>query len=272
MIQSRVNFNDLVKHLVPGSILAAGVWYLYRPTLFKIFPFIIENVAAWGHQIKLFTFVIVSIVFGIFIHSLSDIAVIMVTEDDGEPGISSVEKFFFYALRIYGYFFSFSYMKDPRVVAIDRYLSSGRSHIFDGVHKSWGLVDNQEILTNKGKVIAHQHIINRLRAHSQQSMEAEKTLSDHLYFTCSVYLSVLILFAMSLVSTFVDLISNFSWFRSFTVASIIIVLLYVASVISTYVLKRRISHYYRQAMTLAVHFYLEKDLPRTINCTASRNT
>lgn len=259
MFFPKLNFSDAARNLVPGFIVVAGGWYLYRPFLLKTFPFIIEDVLAWNSQTKIIICFLLCLVIGIFYDSISDVAVAVLSEDFEEEDEWGLNTVILKIVKAYAFLFSFKLMKDPRIVAVNKYLNSNRRQHFTKLHNEWGLVHEEEIKSDIGKTLAHQHIVSRLRAHSEQSAELERALTNHLHFTCTVYLSVITLFGLSVTSFFVDIGNGFRYFGSMFIVLTIICFVYVASVAATGVLKKRISYYYIQIMTLALHFYIESE-------------
>lgn len=257
MFSAKVNLSDVARNLVPGFIVVAGIWYLYQPFLQKLVPFIIIDIIAWSSQTKIIFCILLCLIFGFFYDSISDTAVPVIADIANKKEDVSLNLIVFCLVRAYAYMFSFSFITDPRVASISKYLDSVRNIDFKQMCLEWGLVSNDEIENDDGKILAHQHIVTRLKAYSELSSEAERVLTNHYQFTCSIYFSVLTLFGLIMTSFIVDILDNFKYFGNIIRVLALIALVYICCLSATTIVKKRTKYYYLHILTIALHFFME---------------
>lgn len=272
MIKSEFTFRRFLDTFVPGFIVVIAIWYLYKPYINKFFPTIVldptpntNNIMAFSSEMKLVVLLIISIFVGILVNHFADIPVAFMYKHPSNKRHNIIKHAlisFMGRFLIYRFFA----MTDPRVVAIDRYMQSKRSGLFNKMLKKWigsncsKLKDNDE-----EKIIIHQHLCTRLRIINPFTEKIYNGCYSEVIFASStlmsliiIFISTLILLALNIYHDLYDIASDFSLkFIETRHIILILILEYALLLIMTYSVIRTFRHFSSQIITLTFHVFLK---------------
>jgi hypothetical protein len=159
MIKDTFSIEDLLEIFVSGGIVMLGAWYLNRAALFEYFPAIAQDVNSMGDSKlggKAVVFVILVMFAGVIITHIFDAVLPLIIENHRIRRTKGliIKKLFSYALLIV----SAPTMRDPRAIAIERYLNSNRKDWFLKMVQAWAHSDERRLVSYDEKIVVHQHI------------------------------------------------------------------------------------------------------------------
>ena len=256
----------LLEIFVAGGIVILGAWYLNRPVLFEYFPAIAQDVNAMGESKlggKALVFVILVLFAGVIITHLFDAVLPLIIENHrirGAKGIK-IKKILSYLLLIV----SAPTLKDPRAVAIDRYMNSPRRDWFLQMAMDWSKTDEHKLQEHTEKVIVHQHLVNRLRVHSEDSRKVLQDAYQQLTFAGSIFIAVLLLLPFTGLAFWSQTLVDNTKYKVYSSAQLwyFLATIWFFSALSCYSLKRRARNFYSQVVTIAIHFHDQSKSPGT---------
>lgn len=254
VLKAEITFERILGTFVPGALFMLGTWYLHRPFLLKYFPYIAgdpsESGAVIGKEVKTILFVIAALSLGLTFNHFSDIIVVCLFKDDAmsEKSTRRIRRIVRACWRLIG----FTYNNDPRTRSITRYLQSPRKERFLKMMTCWASTDEKQLERPNESIIAHQHVLFRLRVLSGDS----RKLLDEAQFPVTFSASLVCAFASLLPIALLSVATSASLDKGFRVylvgASFGI---YVATVLSSYSLKRQFRHFCHYVLTLALHCF-----------------
>lgn len=254
MLKSEITFERILGTFVPGAIFVVGSWYFLRPFLLKYFPYVAGDPvgpdAVLGKEIKIILFIIGAFSLGLIFNHFSDIFIVALFRDESLTGKSLRRSrlLFRHVMRLTGN----SFNTDPRTRAVNRYLGSQRKERFLRMMSHWAGTDEKLLEEPGEKVIAHQHIIFRLRVLSEESRKLLYEAWFPVVFSSSIVCSLASLVPVSLVALLTSTFLS-KGFKQYL--GIPVILLYLAVILSTYSLKRQFRHFCQYSLTLAMHFH-----------------
>lgn len=245
--------------LIPGALFLIGVWYIHRPFLLKYFP----NLAGDPTQseiinteFKAVIFVVVAFSTGMLLNQLSDIGVVLLFREDPMSTRPSSK-----ARRVGRFLWRFivfnRYALDPRQRSVSRYLRSPRRQRFLKMMKDWAATDEQNLNTLGGEVIiAHEHIIYRLRVLSEMSRRMIENMWLPVIFSASMLAAFVLLLPVIALSPGTSyLIGESLDTRFWLIRGALVLFVYAGAALSSYSLKRQFRHYCHYVLTLGLHLH-----------------
>jgi len=257
MIKTDVPFQRILDILLPGALFSVGTWYILREFIEIYFP-IVASVSDGSAQFltRLPILLLTSVIFGLVIDHLSDIAIAGTIRDrsKSEKAQRPARRLLSVLIRA----FIIRPIDDPRVRSVRRYISSERkSHFLKMVH-NWAFTDESKLVNDSEVILAHQHVIARLRSKSEfgrnlvESAYADTSHASSL-FTAMMALSLVSLIKYPTYIVFERIDVNLDAVRIlFDIAPP-----YMMACILGYIVKRRFSDFCSKVLTLALHFYEE---------------
>lgn len=260
MIKPEFTFERILEIILPGTVLAIGLWYLHRPFLSVYFPTVAsisdpEPDQANSIASKATVFFLITLMMGVVIRSLSDMAVATLFNDESESPKSHRKRR--RLISVLMRLFLLGGARDPRVLAVDRYLASPRKDRFVSLVSDWCFV-KCDFGKNEEKVLVHQHLVTRLKVISPQSRALIIEAFHPVSVFASLFMSLLALllfgvFSLSTNAAVADRAITHSPIFVFTVLG----LCYVGMWIVAYALRRAMRQFTSSVITLALHIHDE---------------
>ena len=241
------------------------MWYLHRPFLAVYFPTVAsladsDNAEPTSLASKATLLLCTTVIVGMVLRSLSDIGVASLFSDESNSSKSHrwPRRIARWVVRL----FLIGPARDPRVQSIDRYLNSPRRARFLILAKSWGFAEESKLDRNEEKVLAHQHIVTRVKAFSIDSRALVSEAFQPVTVFSGLFVSLLALFgggALSFASNWA--IADRAITHSPTLLTIGIAAIYAATAAVGYALRRAMRQFSAQVVTLALHLHDALDRP-----------
>jgi hypothetical protein len=257
IIRPSLTFEKFLEVLLPGIIVVVGTWYLHRPLITKYFPLISSSftkagISSSGVSLRLLTVLLGSIVVGLIINHLADIAIVGIIQDDANTEKSKRKSRGL--LRILFSIFTFKPADDPRKLAINRYLNSKRKNRFLEMMENWAGVSEEDLYSQEELVPAHQHIVARMKVLSDGTRSLVQELFSHTMHSAALFLALVFLLLINFLSYLTAYsLSGDTIVHSYSSLLMSSFIIYCGTVISCYALKRRFRHFCSQVITLGLH-------------------
>jgi hypothetical protein len=261
VLKTDITFERFLNTFVPGAVFVFGLFYFHRPLLLKYFPYVAGYSGqipadTLGPETRILLFSIAAICVGVMFDQLSDaaIAAVVAVEDDTDRPRRKTRKI----VREMNQFFVFRLVPDLRELVLERYLSSPRRGPFTRMMKNWGLGAEAEVESAKPEkaAIVHQHILMHLRTLSEHHHALFREMYSPLSSAAALYCSFIALFGCAILAPFSAMyVAGDLRVHKIGVYVFLIVLAYGGAVLTGYNLKRRIRHFFSQAITMALHAY-----------------
>jgi hypothetical protein len=258
-----LTFERLLGIFIPGAIINIGIWYLFRPFIYEYFP---QFGSVGDPNLKLLFLSIGSLCLGLLISHLSDIIIVVTTCDASNSEKS--QRIHRRIARSLFRFFTFRPSGDPRKHAVERYLESNRKERFLEMAEEWANVKERELEEDIGNsIVLHQHLVARLRVHSDQSRAILNQKLENVNFMASLTLAVVTLFPLTVAAFFMTKfnVANARFFSlPVKTTTIIALVVYLASVTCCYALQRSLRSFCNEVATVALHYHLltQSDAPK----------
>lgn len=132
-------------------------------------------------------------------------------------------------------------LKYPRAVAVERYLNSPRRDWFLKMAADWAKTNETRLFEHNERIIVHQHLVNRLRVHSEDSRKVLQDAYQQLTFAGSIFIAVLLLLPFTGLAFWTQTLVDNSKYKvySYTQLWYFVAAIWFFSVLSCYSLKRR---------------------------------
>lgn len=259
MLKSDVTFDRFLTTFVPGAVFVSGAFYMHRPILIKYFPFIAGYATqlpedTLGPEARIILFSLAALCMGVIFDQLSDMAIIAVVE--GECDANRPRQRWRSWARWLNRFFIINPLADSRRVILDRYLKSNRREAFLRMAQRWAFASAEEIQETGRAAVIHQHILLRLRTLSQHHQSLYREIYAPLASSAALYCALVALFGVSLLAPVTGESVKES-IRAHAPGTYIFFIFstYFGAFLTAYNLKRRIRHFFSQAMTLALQSF-----------------
>lgn len=260
MFKDSISIETILEIFVSGGIVVIGAWYLNRAVLFEYFPNIARDVdvvqmANSSLDGKAVVFLIFVLFVGIIITHMFD-AILPLVIDNKRIRSANASKWKRAISGVFAVFYA-PLLADPRVSAIDRYLASERREWFLKMIREWAKAEEWELVTDEQKIIAHQHVVSRLRVIGE---DARKVLFDSyqpLAFAGSIFIALLLLIPINASAFVTQLLVDSKQFKVYSNLQLFsfMTTIWLLSWCACYSLKRRAKTFYTQALTVAMHVY-----------------
>lgn len=254
-----LRLDRFLDQFVVGSLIFLGSWYLHRPFLIRYFP----NVAAgrsaepsvqFEFELALLLFAIGSVCFGILVGHMADLATVaaFVDESTSEKSTRAYRLWFRRLARIVTWWPS----PDPRVRGIRRYLDSPRRQQFLELMREWAMSTEPQLRLSSEAVLAHQHLVVRLRTASAWTKTALEEHYSPVVFAGSLFVALSLLVVISLLSFWTSsLVEPVHPVQPNKVKIAATVALYIGAVVSGASFRRRFRDFCGSVVTLALYFH-----------------
>jgi hypothetical protein len=261
MIKPEFTFERLLEIVLPGTVLAIGLWYLHRPFLSIYFPTVASIALPDPDQnnsiaSKATVFFLITLMMGVVIRSLSDIAVATLFSDESESPKSQRKqrRLISFMMRL----FLVGGARDPRILAVDRYLVSPRKERFLSLVSDWCFLKT-DLHGSEEKVLMHQHLVTRLKVISVES----RALIVEAFHPVSVFSSLFIALVALLFFGALSFLSNAivagrAVAHSPSFISVVLIFVYISVWIVAYALRRAMRQFASNVITLALHTHDER--------------
>lgn len=253
MFKDSISIETILEILLAGGIVVLGTWYLNRPFLTEYFPFIAADAASldMGNKLggKVLIFLIISLFVGsTIIHAFDGVVPLLI----GRKKHSSFSKrFIYYGFRV----FQPISASDPRVDAIERYLSSDRKSWFLKVAIDWAHTNEAKLQSQEEKIRVHQHLVTRLRTLSADARSVLDSYYANFSFAGTLFIATLSLVPISLLAFATqEAVSKIKVYSNPQLIGFVVIA-YFLQLLCGYLLKRRMRSFYHQAVTLSLHYY-----------------
>lgn len=249
-----------IDQFVLGAIVCAGVWYLHRPFLFVYFPSIAPDRGAstiGSHldvDLALVLFAVAAVCVGALIIHASGFATMVVFRDAQQEGTGRRGRRHF--LHRLGRICSWRLWPDPRIRSIERYLVSPRRVPFCAMMSEWSLSSPSALKDPGEALIAHQHLVARLRALSPATRQAVDELHAPVTFGGGLFVALCILVVAAGLSFWTGaMVERVLPVHPNAVKMTIMFGLYGLAVVSALSFQRRFQDFAEQVVTTALHFH-----------------
>ena len=246
---------------VPGVLIAIGTWYFHRPFLQIYFP-----VIAADHSLldgisgnigsKAFAFSVLVLALGVICNHFSDLALVGLIEES-----YASDKTRRWSRRVFKWMLKpvvFISAPDPRIHAIRRYQSSPRAPIFQCMISNWCMMDGAALHSPNSAIIAHQHVLARLRVLSPESRRMVAELYSPVSVAASLFVASALLVPIGVLSFLSRMIVvNRTQVQPLLVTIVLVSGAYLLAIIMGVSLRRRFRHFCAQVLTLGLHCFLE---------------
>ena len=262
-MKPEITFERFLEVLVPGAILTVGTWYFHRPFLLVFFPAVASDTAILGATgatlgAKAGLFLIAAACVGVLINCMSDIAVVCTVRDASQS--DKATRGIRWIVRMIAWPFIFSFSRDPRVHAISRYLVSQRRDTFLRMANAWANCNEVELEDMDGKILAHQHIITRLKVESEDLRKILTEVYQPVRISCAVFISSALLVPVGLLSFLsASIVKTKVVVHPWPILLILTLGAYAFAVLSGYSLRRHFRHFCSQSITLALHQFMREE-------------
>lgn len=254
-MSSWIKLDKFVDQFVVGGILFTGTWYLHRPFLSAYFPNIApdDRSTAGGLSFSVAVFLAASVVVGILVFHLADIAAVIAFRDgsgSGKSGRTSRR-----VLQALGRVFVWMPGQDPRVSAVNRYMSSPRRDEFVRLAESWAMTSADALASPAEVVLVHQHLVARLRATSARTEVMLEKLYEPALFSGALFTTFMLLTFVAILSfATAALVPGGRGLEPMARLAIALAI-YVVAIVAGGSFRRRFRDMCAAALTTALHFY-----------------
>lgn len=243
---------------VAGSLVFVGTWYVHRPFLLEYFPNLAgdpgSGEAPDGLRLAVVLFVAGAICCGVILGHMSDLLTVAVFRDASES--PKAERWVRRVFRFLALPVTIHTAPDPRLRAVERYLTSPRRNAFLALSRDWGMSDLSTSEQSAEMVLAHQHIIGRLTAHSDSARRYLEVAYAQVHFAATLALAWIVLIPAVGVSFVTSrLVVDTHAVLPNSVRLGLLLGTYLIAVLATYSYRRRFRHFTAITLTEALHFF-----------------
>jgi hypothetical protein len=259
MLKTDITFERVLGTFIPGALFLFATWYLHRPFLLKYFPNTAgdptnESFEGLDTQVKIIVFLVASPCIGLILNHFSEVGITSLFRDDSKSEKSNGK--IRSLVRIGWRVITFTIGDDPRESSILRYLKSPRRERVLKMVRDWAGTDEKQLVKYDEAMVAHQHIVFRLRVLSDISRKLVDEAQFHVTFASSLLVTFMFLLPVAalcfVTSSLVD-----EKVRVHTKLTLLILtmVIYLGIVISSYLVKLQFRKYCSYVLTLGLHFY-----------------
>ena len=264
-MKPQLTFDRFIEVFVPGAILTIGTWYLHRPFLMVYFPAIasdaaVTDLAGTGLGARTFALLLVTVCSGVLTSYMSDVAIIGLFEEESGSKKASKRRrrWLKRAVRIWsmGTFPG----SDPRVHAMNRYLESPREEVFLALLTKCCRCNLKADASPQELIIAHQHVVARLRVHSPEARDMVTELLRPVKVSSAIFTASSVLLPIGIAAFFtsahVATLGKGVHVHDWPVLAAGVLALYLFSLVWGYSTYRQFKHFCAQMLTLGFQQFL----------------